>query len=143
MNERESLSFSIFGAPKTTAQQKGVMVRGKRVMFFKKKKVADEESRITIGCLPHRVLYPFEGPLMVEVTFVFPLTQADEKKWKIGRDGTIPKTTRPDVDNCQKTLLDVMTKQGFWHDDSQISTLILRKVSGFTPAIHVKIAELT
>jgi Holliday junction resolvase RusA-like endonuclease len=54
---------------------------------------------------------------------------------------TTPKITRPDVDNCAKTIMDVLTKQGFWHDDSQVSCLILIKRSGWTPAIHVEISE--
>ena len=37
------------------------------------------------------------------------------------------KTTKPDVDNMAKLLIDVMTECGYWHDDGQVSQLLLTK----------------
>lgn len=39
----------------------------------------------------------------------------------------IPKTTRPDVDNMAKSVVDCMTKVGLVADDAQIFRLILEK----------------
>ena len=137
-----TIEFTIPGASKTTAQHKGVMVRGGRVMFFKKKEIANEETRLAIGCDQFRPECPMTGAVQAKITFVFPFTKAEEKKHKDRAeclDFSTPKITRPDVDNCAKTLMDVLTKQGFWVDDSQVTTLILCKRSGWTPAIHVEI----
>jgi len=137
-----TIKFTIPGAPKTTAQQKGIMVRNGRAMFFKKKKVCEEEARLILACKPHRPEWAFEGAVSAKITFVFPFTKAEERKHR-GEEVwfTTPKLTRPDVDNCAKTLMDVLTKQRFWVDDSQVTTLILHKLSGWTPAIHVEISE--
>lgn len=141
-----TISFTILGASKTTAQHKGVMVRGGRVMFFKKKEIVSEEQRLTIGCIPYRPEWALDGPVCAKITFVFPFTKAEQKKHKDHVNDlafTTPKLTRPDVDNCAKTIMDVLTKQRFWVDDSQVTTLILCKLSGWTPAIHVEISDMS
>jgi hypothetical protein len=45
-----TIQFTIPGASKTTAQHKGVMVRGGRPMFFKKKEIVAEENRLIGIC---------------------------------------------------------------------------------------------
>lgn len=135
------IKFTITGVSKTTAQHKGVMVRGGRPMFFKKKEIVAEEFRLTQYCMVNRPVAPMVGAVEAKITFVFPFTKADEKKFRDMPNHTTPKITRPDVDNCAKTLMDVLTKQRFWLDDSQVTTLILCKRSGWTPAIHVEINE--
>lgn len=139
-----TISFTIPGVSKSTAQQKGVFVAGGRVLFFKKKNVREEESRLTKVCALHRPKLALDGAVCAKITFVFPFTKAEEKKHRASANVplfTTPKTTRPDVDNCAKTLMDVLTKQRFWVDDSQVTTLILCKRNGWTPAIHVEISE--
>ena len=39
----------------------------------------------------------------------------------------IPKTSRPDIDNLAKSILDGITQAGVWHDDGQVQSLIARK----------------
>lgn len=80
----------------------------------------------------HVPLTPFEGPLTVGVT-----VQAER-----------PKTTKlphpkPDVDNYAKAVLDAITADGrFWHDDTQVQTLIVSKGWADTPLISVVITPL-
>ena len=139
-----TIAFTIPGASKTTAQHKGVMVRGGRVMFFKKKEICAEERRLGFECQRHRPEWKFENGVAAEITFVFPFTKAEEKKHKAHVNDlwfTTPKVTRPDVDNCSKTIIDVLTKCGFWSDDSQICTLLLSKQSGWTPCIKIKLSD--
>jgi len=136
-----TIAFTIPGASKTTAQRKGVMVRGGRPMFFKKKEIVAEENRLIGLCRCFRPKSPIEGAVCAKITFVFPFTKAEERKYRDMPNHITPKTTRPDVDNCAKTLMDVLTKQGFWLDDSQVTCLILIKRSGWMPAIHVEISE--
>ena len=141
-----TISFTIPGTSKTTAQHKGVMVRGGRVMFFKKKEIVAEENRLISLCHSYRPVSPIAGAIYAKIVFVFPFTKAEEKKYKCNSATllptfTAPKTTRPDVDNCAKTIMNVLTKQGFWVDDSQVTTLILCKRSGWLPAIHIEISE--
>ena len=138
------IAFTIPGQPKTTAQQKGVMVRAGRAMFFTKKNVNAEKSRLMTTCLLHQPTSPMQGPLTVKLVFTWPFTIAEARKHRSMKDSpcfTLQKTTRPDVDNCAKALLDVMTQACFWADDSQISTLILCKQSGWMAGISVEVSE--
>lgn len=54
-----------------------------------------------------------------------------------GRSGlvAIPKTTRPDLDNLSKLLLDAATGAGYWVDDSQIVEMTCAKFHGDMPGI--------
>jgi Holliday junction resolvase RusA-like endonuclease len=56
---------------------------------------------------------PYEGPLEVTLYFGFPLIKSDK-----GKDSAM--TTKPDFDNLAKSMLDTLTKMGFWGDDSQV-----------------------
>ena len=38
-----------------------------------------------------------------------------------------PTTSRPDIDNLAKSILDGITQAGVWHDDGQVQSLIARK----------------
>ena len=60
-----------------------------------------------------------------------------------------PKTTKlstpkGDIDNHLKAILDVITKQGYWHDDVQIESLTATKrfaVGTETPHTHIRIKQ--
>lgn len=138
------ISFTIPGVSGATAQQKGAFVSGKRVMFYTKATVKAEHTRLYSACYPHRPAKPIEGPIYLEVAYVFPMTKAEIKQhWEFIDvvNFVIWKLTRPDVDNCAKLMLDVLTDANFYHDDSQISDLILRKRSGCDPRIAVTIRQ--
>ena len=47
------------------------------------------------------------------------------------------KTTRPDADNLNKMLKDVMTDMGFWSDDALICCEMVSKMYGDEPGIII------
>ncbi len=57
------------------------------------------------------------------------------------RDGEY-KTSRPDTDNLQKLLKDVMTDLGYWKDDAQVASEITEKFWAKIPGIYIAIEEL-
>jgi Holliday junction resolvase RusA-like endonuclease len=72
---------------------------------------------------------PFVGPVKVVLTLRFP-----RAKSHVGKDGKLKPsapvrhTARPDADNAAKAILDALTTIGVWRDDSQVSSLVVRKV---------------
>jgi Holliday junction resolvase RusA-like endonuclease len=52
------------------------------------------------------------------------------------------KITKPDTDNLDKMLKDVMTEVGFWKDDAQVASEIIEKFWADVPGIYVEIYEL-
>lgn len=61
---------------------------------------------------------PITGPIKVSMTFCHKRPgRLNRKKDTVAR---IPKTTKPDIDNMIKMVLDVLTKAEAWNDDNQV-----------------------
>ena len=65
--------------------------------------------------LKDRPSKPYDFPLYVEITFEYPFL----KKHK-GEVDVLPKTTRPDLDNLEKMVLDGLVEAGYMVDDSLV-----------------------
>ena len=65
------------------------------------------------------------GPVALTVEFLLPrpkrLCGKRAEPWRI------PHTSRPDVDNCMKSVFDALTVIGAWLDDSQVYECIASK----------------
>jgi Holliday junction resolvase RusA-like endonuclease len=82
----------------------------------------------------HKPDRPLEGPLWLQLVFGFPLNKADKGV------GTAH-AARPDWDNLPKTVCDILTREGFWHDDGQVVIGTVMKVRTATPFIGVRVNE--
>ena len=61
---------------------------------------------------------PLDGPVKLSITFCHKRPQRlNRKKDTVAR---IPKTTKPDIDNLIKMVMDVLTKAEVWLDDNQV-----------------------
>jgi len=81
-----------------------------------------------------------EGDLAAIVDFVFYRPSKVAKK--LGT-GTLPKTTKPDLDNLVKGVLDSLNGLAY-HDDSQVSELHITKchaAEGQVPGVTVTIIQ--
>jgi Holliday junction resolvase RusA-like endonuclease len=58
------------------------------------------------------------GPVRVDMAFYFKRPKRLLRKKDI--DMAIPHTSKPDLDNLAKAVLDAMTQLGWWHDDAQV-----------------------
>lgn len=103
--------------PSGTAQMK--RYDGRSGHFFKSARLQRTEHEYMMALAPHRPEQPSKEPIALSIDFRY---SVKSKKLK----GTW-KTSRPDVDNIAKLLIDCMTKSGFWEDDSQIVRLSLEK----------------
>lgn len=129
----------------TTAQEKGVRIikgrNGKCFPSFFKKAKAVENERMLMDILPK--FKPLEDPIkksdrtfvQLSIIYYFPHTSSSPKWMK---DCVAPMTSRPDVDNISKAMIDCMTKCGYWEDDSQLN-LSLAKFRSPNPHINVSI----
>jgi len=127
--------------PKSTSQQKGVMVMGGKPRHFKKKAVREAERDLLSLLAPHRVLSPMEGPLVLSVLWVYPWRSAEPKKNRAA--GFLPSDKRPDTDNLIKMLKDCLGRHLFWIDDSQVSFEQMVKGWGDRPGIGVSISPIS
>ncbi len=139
----EGLSFRIDCVPPTaTAQRKGVFVRGGRVRFFTKRPVREAEGFLAALLSMHAPDVPYSGPVALEARWTFPFRKSERRSVvKAGVD--VPHVSRPDLDNLEKGLLDVMTRLGFWTDDSLVADKHTSKSRGARPGIEIAVRPLT
>lgn len=126
--------------PKSTSQQKGIMMIGGKPRHFKKKKVAEAENSMIALLSQYQPETSFEGPVSLKVTWTYPWRSAETKKNKT--KGSMWSDKRPDCDNLIKMLADCMTRLAFWNDDSQIAKLEFSKQWGDHPGIGIEIENL-
>lgn len=78
-----------------------------------------------------------EGPISLEVTFLFPFPKRWRKKDKIDK----PHISRPDLDNLVKAIKDALNGIA-WKDDAQIYSIKCTKSYSSGPLISIKIKEM-
>jgi Holliday junction resolvase RusA-like endonuclease len=76
---------------------------------------------------------PFKGAVRLLVKWCFPRGKHLNGSYK---------TTKPDTDNLNKLLKDIMTELGYWNDDAQVASEIIEKFWADIPGIYVEINEL-
>lgn len=84
---------------------------------------------------------PLRGPLRVRITVIRPfLKNWGDKKKEDALAGKVRPTTRPDVDNYAKSILDSLNGIT-WRDDSQIVSLTINKRYGEVDGAIIEIEE--
>lgn len=129
--------------PKHTAQASNKILKTKDGRFFIGKKSdskgAQTRNDLFMLLYPYRPQKAFIGALKVKIKWVYPFRKSEPKKNRIA---DLYCDTRPDVDNLCKLLFDVLTKIGYWVDDSQIADLHFVKCWGDNPRIEIFIEQL-
>lgn len=118
--------------PRVTHQEKKVAVVGGKPRFYEPPRLRAARELLALRMKPFRPREPFSGPLRLTVRWQFPKGRR-RAGWKV---------TRPDTDNLQKLLKDVMTDLGFWADDAQVASETVEKVWSGRPGIFVRVEEL-
>lgn len=125
--------------PKTTHQSKKIVRIGKFHKLADKPELTEVISDYMSLLQPYAPPRPLSGPIILDLEFVFPWRKSEPKRNRIL--GKIPMTSKPDRDNMEKTLNDVMTKLGFWTDDAQIFDGRTSKYWGDNVGITIEFAE--
>lgn len=131
-------TFCIKGSPNTrTAQQKGLRVFRGHAQFYEKKEVAEAKAELADKLLSHVPDEPYKGDIYLRVMWLFCKTSLSRKEQRTF------KSSRPDLDNMVKGLLDVMVDAGFFEDDSIIVKLELQKAwSVEYPGLFIQILQM-
>ncbi len=129
--------------PKTTAQAAArIMKRRDGTMFvgkFANGKGKAVQNDLMSLFAPHRPDKPLEGAVDVSIVWAYPWRKSETKRNRAL--GSMPCTTRPDVDNLCKTILDIMTRLAYWTDDGQVYRLTICKYWSDRPGIGLTITE--
>ena len=86
---------------------------------------------------------PLEGPLRCDVLLVFPRTKG--QTWKKKPMPRLPHEKKPDRDNCDKAIMDALSKL-LWVDDSQVCDGRIKKVIAAgdeQPRVFIRVSRVT
>lgn len=129
------LSFFLPMIPPTvTHQEKKVTVIDGRPIFYEPPELKDARQKLSAYLAPYAPKQPFKKALRLIVKWCFPITGTHT-------NGEY-KTSKPDTDNLQKLLKDVMTAVGFWRDDALVCSEIVEKFHAERTGIYIMLMEL-
>lgn len=82
---------------------------------------------------------PIAGPVILDVVFMMPIPKSTSKiKQRAMLQGTFHHMCRPDVDNLQKFILDVLNDLVL-KDDGQVIEIHAKKIYSSKPGTHVRV----
>lgn len=138
------INIYIPGDPDTiTAQQKGLKITRSRTgkyypQFYEKPEVRAAKRKLYYSIQDHRPAEPISGAIELMIVWAFDIGTKPKKYINQFR------TTRPDLDNLNKSIMDILTDLKFWNDDSQVAKLLLMKrwVRPEDAGIHITINQI-
>ena len=122
-----------FDPPRSTAQEKQYTQKNGRVIVYESKQAKAAKQLLRLVLAPYTPRKPLTGAVALYVTWRFPY------KGKAHFE-----TTRPDTDNLDKALKDVMTGLGYWKDDALVAREHIEKIwHKEHPGLYVRIVDIS
>lgn len=132
VKRKMTLEFFVPMVPPTvTHQEKRVNWSARKFYEDDNLKAARQKLAAYIG--RHRPESPITGGVRLTTKWCFPNGRHADGEYR---------TSKPDTDNLQKLLKDVMTQQGFWKDDALVASEITEKFWAKIPGIYIRVEEL-
>jgi len=108
---------------------------------YKEDKQSQYEGKVSALIAQYRPEKPLEGALKVCIGCALPIPVSKSKKWKMqAMNGQILPIGKPDLDNCAKNMLDIMSGV-FFLDDKQVVVLRVSKCYSTEPRWEIEIEE--
>lgn len=121
--------------PTVTHQEKAVKVIHGKPVFYEPSELSEARSKLQSHLSQHVPAEKYTGAVRLLTKWCFPVSGKH-------KDGDY-KTTKPDTDNLQKLLKDVMTDVGYWKDDALVVSEIAEKFWAALPGIYIVIEDIT
>ena len=121
--------------PTITAQEDnlGVSKKGKPYKY-KPQELKEARATLEAHLASHVPTAPYTDGVRLVTKWCFPRGMHKDGEYRI---------TKPDTDNLQKMLKDVMTHLGFWKDDALVASDLCEKFWAEIPGIYIKIQPLS
>ena len=119
--------------PTATYQEKKINWKTKTMYQSPESLAAREKLRAYL--VQHIPEEPLAGPIRMTIIWGFHEHMGRHKNgdWY---------TKKPDLDNAQKAIQDIMTELGYWKDDAQVCSLNASKIWTWHPGISLVISEM-
>lgn len=137
------IEFTMYGDPRAKKRHRSYYNKYiKKVMTYPDPKGQKDEDNIRMHAEKVRPEKLIEGPIHLRAYFYLPIPKSfSKKKINLAINQSIVPTTRPDLDNYIKNILDACNKI-IWRDDSQIVALHSSKYYSDVPRTEIIIEEI-
>lgn len=120
--------------PTVTRQEHQVTCKSGKPIFYDPPELKEARAKLQAHLGKHVPANKYTGAVRLVTKWCF-LTTGRHK------DGEY-KATKPDTDNLQKMLKDIMTDLGFWTDDALVVSEITEKFWAKVPGIYICITAV-
>ncbi|WP_321991497.1 RusA family crossover junction endodeoxyribonuclease [Marispirochaeta aestuarii] len=153
MSWKEVTSFFVAGNPRPQPRQRHRVIRvnGKLKgagFTDPKSKVHTWKDLFALEAAKHLPEEPLSGSLKVSITFIFKRPKSHYRTGKRANElkeyVPVYHTAKPDRDNAEKAVLDILTQIGFWRDDAQVAAGEVSKIyadPGMIPGALIDVQE--
>jgi len=137
----ESIEFEILGKPLAKGRPR-FTARGGFARAYTPKKTTDYETLVKFNAQKVAPKELWLGALAVEITAYLPIPKSmTKKRLEMINSFDLRPTTRPDIDNYAKIVLDALNEI-IYKDDNQVVGLHVYKHYSENPRMHVVIKKL-
>ena len=120
--------------PTKTYQEKQWKIVNDKVIFYEPAELSAARAKLEAHLVQHIPAAKYTAAVRLVTKWCFPIKGKHQ-------DGEY-KASKPDTDNLQKMLKDVMTDLGYWTDDALVASEIIEKFWAALPGIYIKIEEV-
>ena len=134
-----TIAFEVTGIPKGQPRPKAFS-RGGHAAVYDPGTAGEWKALVAAAGEAQRPESPLSEPLFVALEFIMPRPKSVPRRLGSGRR---PHTSRPDLDNLAKAVLDALTQAGWWCDDDQICGLDASKwiaAEGERPGVCIEVS---
>ena len=131
------MRFEFFMAmlpPTITQQEKSITIRNGKPVVYEPAELKQAREKLRAHLAKHVPQKSFTGPVWLGVKWCFPIRGRH-------RDGEY-KATKPDTDNLEKMLKDVMEDLGLFKNDAQVASEHVEKFWAKVPGIYIVMETL-
>lgn len=127
------IKFFVHGLPKAQPRPRAC-VRGNHASVYDAGTANDWKYSVARTARENAPEKPFSGPVALFITIYLPRPKSHfhtgkKRGGELRRDAPIYCTTKPDVDNYAKAIMDALTDSGVvWMDDAQVVDVNVRKL---------------
>ena len=101
--------------------------------MYDRASTADARAKLRAWLVKYRPEKPLKGAISLSIVWNFKSKELKNYCYR---------TSKPDLDNLNKLLQDIMQELKFYNDDSQIVHLLAYKFSGPNGSIYVHLEEI-
>lgn len=136
------IAFDVLGEPKAQPRAKARRCGG-FVMIYTPATAKQWKGLVADAAKPFLLSDPIEGPVALTLRFRFARPKSHlTSKGELTKSAPQQKTSKPDLDNLEKAIMDAITDVGLWRDDSQVTVKTSSKEYGTPEGVSVEITQL-